>query len=878
MEKGNRRKKQSIRFKVTALLLSMVLLTMLTAAGVSFYSLNRMKQITMEGSAQLGQTAAEDAEKALEELAEENLQTLAEERAAYIEEKYSAVEAYVLGIAAQAQDIYEHPDKYPEREVALPVPGSSELAAQLLWSKRLEAEGLSQSGIPGYTEELLKLGNLQDLLVQYNAHNDMVSSTYLATETGWMLQADYIAYSKYEEAAAGEGQGLPIPYEADSREWYQKAKEVQGGQVIYTDVIRDIHGEGDCIVCASPVRVDGRVVAVAGVGSYLNTVKRAVLNTDVGEEGYAFLVNENGQVMVSGRMEGETAAYAEKDADLRKSMNEQLSEAAFLMLEGRTGSQKLTLDGQEVYLAYAPLKRLGWSFVTVLNVEEIVEPARKSQELILALTEQVSGTQNTTIRGMLLYFCLMMAALSVSISLAGTLFSRKLTKPIHRLTEEVARMDGGNLDYRIQIYTGDEVEELGRAFNKMTAQVQEHIHNLAAVTAEKERIRTEIQVASRLQADMLPEAEGAFADRREFTLYATMDPAKGVGGDFYDFFLLDENHLALVMADVSGKGVPAALFMVVSRTLIRSRLGGCLNGRTDMGQALAEAVEAVNASLCDNNKNDMFVTAWIGILDLYHGTVAYVNAGHCRPLIRRADGEAVYDRAVSGFVLAGLEESAYRPFRLELEEGDTLFLYTDGVTEATNTEKELYGEQRLQQAVSGFMKENPQMLLERIKEDVDAFWKGAEQFDDITMLALTWQGRGRQELTGKPEQERMPDFASFVEAELKGQAVSPKSISVLLVSTDELLSNICRYSGATGVTVGVEVRRTDCGKTVSLFFEDDGTPFNPLDMPEPDVEEPLDRRKIGGLGIYMVRKRSDRMEYEYREGHNCLTITLRDAG
>ncbi|MDE7258740.1 MAG: cache domain-containing protein, partial [Lachnospiraceae bacterium] len=312
-EKKRTRRKKRIGQKLNRLLLAMVSAAVVISGTVSVYSLYSMKHIATENGTELGQTAAEDAEKALENLAVENLRSIAVEKAAYIEEKFAAVEAYVLGIAAQAQAIYENPEGFPDRRVAPPVRDSYLLAAQLLWSERLDEEG--REGIaatPPLTEEILKLGNLQDMLVQYNAHNDMVSSTYVATESGWMIQADYIAYSKYNMTGAEADLAQPIFYEAAGRQWYMRAKESESGQIIYTDVIKDIHEGGDCIVCASPIYHDGEVVAVAGVGSYLDTVNNAVLNVDIGEAGYAFLINEKGQVLVSGSAEGETAAYAEQ--------------------------------------------------------------------------------------------------------------------------------------------------------------------------------------------------------------------------------------------------------------------------------------------------------------------------------------------------------------------------------------------------------------------------------------------------------------------------------------------------------------------------------------------------------------------------------------
>lgn len=867
--------RKKIGKRINRLLLTIVSAAMLIVGLISIYSLNSMKRISDDNGTKLGETAADDAEEALRDLAVDNLQKITSEKATAIEEKFITVETYVLGIAAQAQDIYGHPEKYPDREVELPIPDSNKLAAQLLWSVDLESDVSSESDVmPSFTQEILKLGNLQDMLVQYNANNDMVSSAYIATESGWMIQADYIAYSKYNITSTEANLDHPLYYEAKDRQWYKRAREKGSGQIAYTDVIRDIHEGGDCIVCASPVYYNDRIVAVAGIGSYLETVSDAVLNMDVGEEGYAFLVNEKGQILVSGKTDGETAAHADQTVDLRESDNLMLREAAVGMVSGKSDSIELMLDGRDVYLAYAPLKRLGWSLVTVLDEAQVIAPAQESQERILALTKDMGSRQDRAIRYVLAVYTGTLICITLFVCISGTHFSGKLTEPIRSLTYEVTKWDGSNLDYRIDLKTGDEIEDLGNAYNGMIAQIQEYVGNLANVTAEKERIRTEIQVASRLQADMLPEVEGVFADRADFMLAASMTPAKGVGGDFYDFFLLDKDHLALVMADVSGKGVPAALFMVVSRTMIRSRLMTVGKGEG----ALADAVEEVNKSLYDNNKELMFVTAWIGVLDVVSGVVDFVNAGHCRPLIRRRNGLCEYETTFGGMMLAGMEETTYRQGSLKLNKGDMLLLYTDGVTEATGPSKELYGEQRLKQTVEDAGSISPKEELDVLWKAVDGFREDEPQFDDITMLAITWRGQGFEEKTGIPMMENMQEFIDFVETILNDSGVPMRTVVKIHVTVDEIFSNICYYSGATEVTLGIRIdeKETDGQMTgtkeIAMFFEDDGIPYNPLDRSDPDVTELLGRRKEGGLGIYLVKKRMDRVEYEYINDRNRLTV------
>lgn len=869
-------KRRKIGRKINRLLFYMVSSAMLIVGIISIYSLHFMRRISMDSGTKLGETAADGTENALGDLAAVNLQQLAEQKAQAIGEKFVTVETYVMGIAAQAQNIYEHPERYPDMETALPVPDSNVLAAQLLWSEGLEDELADEpGGIPLPTEEILKLGNIQDMLVQYNANNDMVSSAYIATESGWMIQADYIAYSKYNVTGASVDLEHPLYYEVKDRQWYKRASEVGSGQIVYTDVIRDIHAGGDCIVCAAPVYLDDRLVAVASVGFYLEAICDAALNIDVGDHGYAFLVNEKGQVLASGSgiADGETAAYAEQIVDLRKSNNDLLAQAAAGMVGGESGWAELTLDGREVYLAYAPLEHSGWSFAVAVDKAQVISPAQESQEAILNLTRDIDDKQIRSIRYVYAAFIVALICITLFVSACGTLFSDRLTEPIHSLTDEVTRWDGSDRDSHIDLRTGDEIEDLGNAFNDMIAQINEYTQNISAMTAEKERIRTEIQVASHLQADMLPEVKGIYAERNDFTIAASMVPAKGVGGDFYDFFLLDEEHLALVIADVSGKGIPAALFMVESRTMIRSRL--MTIGKGDRG--LSDVVEDINRSLCDNNKELMFVTAWIGVLNIVSGEVDFVNAGHCRPLIYRKNGSCEYETTFCGMMLAGMADTTYRQGHLKLDKGDILFLYTDGVTEAAGPDKKLYGEQRLKQTAEDAGRVPPQELLDVLWNAVDGFRGEEPQFDDITMLAVSWWGRGFEEKTDVPVMGNIQAFLDFMEKILNDSAVPVKTAVKIHVTVDEIFSNICYYSGATEVTMGVRVSgKKDGGKVqkqeITIYFEDDGIPYNPLDRPDPDVTEILGRRKEGGLGIYLIKKRMDRVEYEYINDRNRLTI------
>ena len=329
---------------------------------------------------------------------------------------------------------------------------------------------------------------------------------------------------------------------------------------------------------------------------------------------------------------------------------------------------------------------------------------------------------------------------AVMLALVLGFLRKRVIAPIQTLTanaESFAASRTGFSAEALAIRTGDEVEALARALAQMERDITQYIENLAAVTAEKERIGAELSVAAQIQADMLPNIFPALPERGEFDIFATMTPAKEVGGDFYDFFMVDDRHLAIVIADVSGKGVPAALFMVIGKTLIKDH--------TRPGVELGEVFSQVNDLLCQSNREGLFITAFEGVLDLVTGRFAFVNAGHEPPFLSRAGGPYELYRVRPGFVLAGMEGMRYQSGVIQLNPGDRIFQYTDGVTEATDRGNELYGMERLTRVLGQNTDRLPAELLPAVKADIDAFVGDAPQFDDITMLCLEYRARMKEE-------------------------------------------------------------------------------------------------------------------------------------
>ena len=441
------------------------------------------------------------------------------------------------------------------------------------------------------------------------------------------------------------------------------------------------------------------------------------------------------------------------------------------------------------------------------------------------------------------------------------LIRNSVVKQMREVTGSLTRIVDGDLNVKVNVHSSEEFSILSDDINTTVDTLKRYISEASA------RIDTELEFARSIQSSALPGTFPAFPWIREFELYALMTPAKEVGGDFYDFYLTDERILNFVIADVSGKGIGAAMFMMRAMTELRNL--------TQANHSVSEVFGLANTALCEGNDSNMFVTAWQGSLDPDSGKVSFANAGHNPPLILHADGRCEYLRTRGGFVLAGLEEMSYSTQSLSLEPDDVLFLYTDGVTEAANANRELYGEERLLQALSACRGMKEKEICESIKADVDAFTAGAPQSDDMTMLALYYRGAPwtARFSCEKASLDDIPRAISFAETELQKLGCPHKSLVPITIAVDEIFSNIVKYAypNAQG-PVDLLLKRRETPKSVWLRFEDKGIPYNPLEEADPDVTLPAEKRSVGGLGIFMVKKLVDDVSYSYENGKNILTL------
>jgi len=382
-----------------------------------------------------------------------------------------------------------------------------------------------------------------------------------------------------------------------------------------------------------------------------------------------------------------------------------------------------------------------------------------------------------------------------------------------------------------------------------------------AIAESTARLKSELNTASDIQLGMLPERS---SKKYEYDLCCSMIPAKEVGGDLYDYFMVDQNRLAVIVADVSGKGVPAALFMAITKTLLKDNLA-------DMEPS--EAVTRVNQMLCNNNKANLFVTAWVGVIDIKNNRLTFVNAGHNPPLIRHGNGDYEYLESDPDIVLAAMDGYQYTQVGRELIPGDRLFLYTDGVTEAKDSDNRMYGEERLREFLNSNEDIDPEQLVADLKDDIDRFACDVEQFDDMTMLSFYYEnGReGQKEHIYEASASELPRVQEYVHEEVKDVGLSDTDLSMIKVCVDEVFANIASYAypdreGSVKVVTDFK------DGTFKLQFIDSGIPFNPLLKEDPDIEMSAEDREIGGLGILITKTYFDHMEYEYSGNQNILTL------
>ncbi|MCR5101921.1 MAG: SpoIIE family protein phosphatase [Butyrivibrio sp.] len=599
---------------------------------------------------------------------------------------------YAKEFATFINNLYIDPDKYISDEIRVNISSNNGIYSK---TRYFLDESVDYDSV---FNEIIMMNTLEDLWKPILENDDQImKSLYIATESGFM--------EIYRKNQYYTPTGKDDYYNYKERPWYKKAKEA--GTVIYTDVYDGHISDEKFVTCAAPFyNASGDFAGVVCIDLSTQDVYKNIVDIHMGVGNFSFIVDGSGTVIASDEFEHPDTIY-----DIEAFSDDTITD---IMNRG-TGS--LTLNTGD-YCVYAPAGDYNFEVVFIISYQLLHGPTLEVHKRL---------------RNVIITYIIVIIGLLVLMHSMVSRISKSITKPIIELNNDINIIKNGDLDYQATIYNNDEIGDAANSFNEMALALKEYINNLTVVTAEKEHIKTELDIAQKIQKSILPSAFPAFPDRNDLDIFGMTDPAKEVGGDFFDFFLIDDDHLAMCIADVSGKGIPAAMFMMMSKILISS--GTKVN--TDPSQILSH----VNNELCNNNQEMMFVTAWLGILEISTGKLVASNAGHEYPVIQNPDGEYKLYKDEHNIVLGVAENMEFSKYEISLQPGCSIFLYTDGVAEGINTKDEQYGTDRILNILNASKGNtiDAKGMADTVLSDLQSFTSGAEQFDDITILAFRYK-------------------------------------------------------------------------------------------------------------------------------------------
>lgn len=640
-------------------------------------------------------------------------------------------------------------------------------------------------------------------------------------------------------------------YDYFSMDWYSKAKEL--GKPVWSEPYFDMGG-GDTLMCTYSVPlfrdIKGKetFIGVITLDLSLSAIGKAISRIKVFESGFGLLLSNNGVILYY----PDSSLINKNIFEVAKEGNRpEIKRIANKLADTATLNNVIMFGESTSTVKIAKLPSTDWYLGVVFPIRELFN------DLISFL--KYLGT----------IFLFSVAAILV----VTVLITRRFTSPLRKLVKATHQIGQGDFDTEIpKIKRRDEIGVLTNSFSVMLRELKTYISSLQETTAEKEKIESELNIAHNIQMGMLPRE---FPLRSEFELFAVLDSARAVGGDLYDFFFLDQDHLFISVGDVSGKGVPASLFMTVVRTLFRSR--------TMDGQPLHQIMSVINKELQKDNPNMMFVTMISGIINLRTGYIELCNAGHNPPLVLSKDGMVERLNLFSAIPLGIQEYQGYQTEKVQLAPGDRLVLYTDGVTEAINKSNEFYHEKQLKEVLQKYQSEDVPNLVKEVVRSIHDFSAGVEQADDITLLILGYQKSSNQvelpaetrELRVRNQLEELHTITGTLEDISRQWNISSKAAMELNLVLEELFTNIVFYAftDKNDHVITISFNLFSTGKLV-IRIMDDGRYFDLLEAPaEVNTDAALEDRKIGGLGIHFAKQMMDEMHYERRSGKNVVTLT-----
>ena len=642
-------------------------------------------------------------------------------------------------------------------------------------------------------------------------------------------------------------------YDYFSKDWYRIPK--MSGKAVWSEPYYD-EGGGDTLMCTYSVPfyrwVDHKRIfaGVITMDISLSTFQHILNTAKASQTGASFLLSRNGMLIVANDKRN-------VNTDIRKLLlkgeHSKNDDIILKMLKGDRMFEKV-VDPEQLkvpsWIYSAPVPNTKWIFALTFPTQELY-----------------SGLNDFVVKLIAIFLVSLLAMTIITI-----LITRKFIRPIRRLVDATQRIGQGDFKTVLPVITStDEISQLTNAFSSMKEELVHYISNLQDATAAREKIEGELKVAHDIQMGLLPKN---FPVRDDWDLAAILDPARAVGGDLYDFYFLDDDHLFIAIGDVAGKGVPASLLMVSARALFRSRVS--------LRVPLNQSVYEINKEICKENPNQMFITFIGGIVDLKNGCMTYCNAGHNPPFIQRHNAKIEKLGDVHGIPLGIFEHATYSSGSILFSPGDSLVLYTDGVTEALSKADTFYGERPMLDLVRKNHELCPSELIRLLEQDVLEFMTGVDQADDITLLILKSKQQSGNEGTCSDTRQikllnnlaELNRLVAILEQVSEEWEIPPKVTMELNLILEELFTNVVFYAFDDGRDHEILITFSRPGlNSVKIVLEDDGKEFNLLEKDTSDtVNHPIEERQIGGLGIHFVKKLVDELSYERRDGKNIVIL------
>ncbi len=721
-------KKINIHKRILLMFTAIVLLSAVSLGIILFVGMADVRRNTQKIGEEFGNSVTNFADEIISYHLQRQIREVTLYKVRQVERELASIKDHTAYLANAMTSILQHPERYSKRE--LPTPFERQIKSgegYLLIATKLQAE----CDRPDVWESIHLAANIvdyQESMAKFYENSPIAFN--FGSKYGYFISLEnYKTEEKYRDI---HSDSYHSSYDPRQRSWYKRAQKAM--DVGFTDVYPAVNG-APRINCSAPFYDKEGFAGVMGFGVQLESLYNLVTENSLGESGINFALNKKGELLFSSQEEG-LLSVGDGHKKLKDVPEPSIAKEALQMINGESGFCVVTIDGEEYYFSYAPITSMGWSFGALLKCSEALAPTIAVKDSLISQTKKFNAVMNSIFVGNVISLTVLFAALIWLFFIVSRMTAEKFGKPIFTLIDGVREIAQGNLDKKIEIKTGNEIEELSNSVNHMTARLKDYMDNLVSVTAEKQKVETELSMAQDIQKDMIPHIFPAYPDRNEIDLYASNKPAKEMGGDFYDFYMPDDNRLVVTMADVSGKGIGAALFMVTSKAILKNTVLASNENN------LADCLSRANNQIQQNNEAMMFVTIFLGELNMKTVEFSFVNGGHNPPLVYRAKEKKFEYLSVEKNTVVGARKNyKFKGQSIKISPGDLLFLYTDGVTEAINEKNELYGEERLLNVLNG-LEEVPSSkeLIRKVQESLNAYMGKAEQFDDITMLSLKYLG------------------------------------------------------------------------------------------------------------------------------------------